>query len=86
MVMFNQTATRHILAECWNEVEPVYDDYRLDNGGAGFPRFNIEDLHAYSILWHAEAEWQEATGDFDICEERLNHKTIEQAIDRLKGR
>jgi len=85
-VMFSQTAARHILAECWNEVEPVLDDYCLDNRDADFSKFCIEDLHVYSISWHAEAEWQEITEDFDVYEDHLNHKTIVKAIERLKSR
>lgn len=84
--MFSQTAARHILAECWNEVEPVLDDYCLDNRDADFSKFCIEDLHVYSISWHAEAEWQEITEDFDVYEDHLNHKTIVKAIERLKSR
>ena len=84
--MPNQAATRQIIAECWNEVEPVLDDWRLENKGANFHGFNIEDLHIYSISWHTDAEWQEIAKDFDICEEHLNHETIAQAIDRLKNR
>lgn len=85
LVMLNQIAATYILAECWNEVETVLDDWRLENKGANFPGFNIEDLHFYSISWHTDAEWQEITKDFDICEERLNRETIAQAIDRLKS-
>jgi len=86
LVMFNQTAARQILAECWNEFEPALDDYRLDNKDTNFPGFNFKDLHVYSISWHAVAEWQETINDFDICEEHLNHETRESAIDRLKNR
>jgi len=85
-IMPNQAATRQILAECWNEVEPVLDDWRLENKGANFHGFNIEDLHIYSISWHTDAEWQEITKGFDVCEEHLNHETLMQAIDRLKRR
>jgi hypothetical protein len=84
-VMFSQNATRHILAECWNEIEPALESYWLDNKGTEFPRFNIEDLHVYSIAWHIESEWQEIINGFDICEERLNHETLAQAIERLKS-
>jgi ribosomal protein L37E len=86
LVMFSQTAARHILAEYWDEVELALDDWRLDNKGADFSGFNIGDLHVYSISWHTDAEWQETINDFDICEEHLNHETIVQAIDWLKNR
>jgi len=82
----NQIVTRHILAECWDEVEPVLDDYLLDYRTGDFAGFIIEDLHAYSISWHAEAEWQAIIEDLDVCEDHLNHKTIAKAIDRLKSR
>jgi len=85
MVIFDQTATRRALAECWNEIEPVLEDYCLDNRDEDFSKFCIEDLHVYSILWHAEAEWQEITEDFDVCEDHLNHKTLAKAIERLKS-
>jgi DNA repair protein RadC len=86
LFMFNKMAIRQILTECWNEVESALDDYWLDNKGADFHSFNIEDLYIHSISWHTAAEWQEITKGFDICEEHLNHETIAQAIDRLKSR
>jgi hypothetical protein len=84
--MFNKMAIRQILTECWNEVEPALDNYRLDNKGADFPSFNIGDLHVYIISWHTDTEWQETINDFDICEEHLNHESRKRAIDRLKNR
>jgi len=85
MVVFDESATRRILAECWNEVEPVLEDYRLDNRDEYFSGFCIKDLHVYSISWHAEAEWQEIIEDFDVCEDHLNQKTLAKAIQRLKS-
>jgi len=84
MVMLDQNATRRILAECWNEVEPILDDYWLDNKNLNATEFNIEDLHFYSISWHVEAEWQEIINDLDVSVECLNQETIAQAIERLK--
>jgi len=81
----NLIATRHILAECWDEIEPVLDDYLLDCINGDSADFNIEDLHVYSISWHTEAEWQIITEDLDVCEDHLNHKTRVKAIDRLKS-
>jgi hypothetical protein len=82
-IMFNQTATRRVLAECWNEVETALDDWRETNGLA-YPVKNIEDLHVFSVSQHAEMVWREITGDFES--ESLTDEDIEEAIERLKRR
>jgi hypothetical protein len=82
-VMFNQRATRHVLAECWNEVETALDDWR-ESTGSEYPVSNIEQLHVFSIAQHAKMIWCEVTGD--VQEDHLDDEAITQAIDRLKNR
>jgi hypothetical protein len=82
-ILFSQAATRHVLAECWNEVEIALDDWREANG-SDFPVKNIEQLHLFTVTQHAEMAWQKIIDDFNI--DRLNDETIAEAIDRLKGR
>jgi hypothetical protein len=80
-VMFNQAATRHVLAECWNEVETALDDWRETNG-SGYPCRNIEQLHIFSVTQHAEITWRKITGDFS--KSKLKKAAIAEDIDRLK--
>jgi hypothetical protein len=82
-ILFSQAATRHVLAECWNEVEIALDDWREING-SDFPVKNIEQLHVFAVTQHAEMVWRKIIDDFDI--DRLNDETIAEAIDQLKRR
>ncbi|GHU97939.1 hypothetical protein FACS189483_05210 [Spirochaetia bacterium] len=81
-VMFNQAATRHVLAECWNEVEIALDDWRETNG-SDYPVTNIEQLHVFSVSQHAEMLWRDITSDFDGY--KLDEETIGETIDHLKN-
>jgi hypothetical protein len=80
-ILFNQAATRHVLAECWNEVEIALDDWRETNG-SDYPFRNIEQLHIFSVTQHAETAWREITRDFS--KSKLKKAAIAEAIDRLK--
>jgi hypothetical protein len=80
-IMFSQWATRHILAECWNEVEIALDDWR-EASGSDFPVKNIEQLHVFAVTRHAEMVWREIIDDFHV--DHLDGKTIAEAITRLK--
>jgi hypothetical protein len=82
-ILFNQAATRRVLAECWNEVEIALDDWREANG-SDFPVKNIEQLHVFAITQHAEMVWRKTIEDFSI--DRLNDETIAEAIALLKRR
>jgi hypothetical protein len=81
-IMFDQRATRHILAECWNEAEIALDSWRESNG-CEYPVRNIEQLHVFSIVMHAEMIWREIARD--MPEDHLDDETIAQAIERLKN-
>jgi hypothetical protein len=81
-IMFDQRATRHILAECWNEVEIALDDWRESNGSE-YPVKNIEQLHVFCVIQYAEMVWRKVTSDMN--EERLSEKTIAEVIERLKN-
>jgi hypothetical protein len=85
-ILFNQAATRHVLAECWNEVEIAINDWHEANGEA-YPVKNIEQLHVFSITQHAEMVWREITTDLtcDSIIEHLDEETIIEAIERLKN-
>jgi len=80
-VLFNQYATRHILVECWNEVEIALDDWK-EGSGMDFPASNIERLHVFSISQHAEMIWRSIISD--IQDNKLNDETIADAIDQLR--
>jgi len=80
-VLFNQYATRRIIAECWNEVETALDDWR-DGGGDDFPAGNIERLHVFSVARHAEMIWRDIT--HDMHEDYLCDETLAEAIERLE--
>ena len=80
-VLFNQYATRRILAECWNEVETALDDWK-DNTGLNYPISNIEQLHVFSITHHTEMIWRLITHDMD--EDHLDDETIAGSIERLE--
>jgi hypothetical protein len=82
-VLFNQAATRHVLAECWNEVESALDDWR-ETSGSDFPVRNIEQLHVFAVTQHAEMIWREISGDFD--DDCLTDETITEAVSLLKRR
>jgi hypothetical protein len=81
-VMFNQAATRHILAECWNEVEIALDDWR-EKDGANYPINNIEQLHVFSVSQHAEMVWREMMSDYHA--DQLDNESIADAIERLQN-
>jgi hypothetical protein len=82
-IMFSQAATRHVLAECWNEVEIALDDWRETNG-SDFPVKNIEQLHVFAVTQHAEMIWRNLTSDFPMS--RMDEEAIAESIDRLKCR
>jgi ribosomal protein S27AE len=82
-ILFNQTATRHVLAECWNEVETALDTWR-EASGLDFPVKNIEQLHVFSVCQHANMVWRKITRDFNGG--RLDKKTVTEAVYRLKNR
>jgi hypothetical protein len=82
-IMFDQAATRRVLAECWNEVETALDDWRETNG-SDFPVRNIEQLHVFAVTQHAEMVWRQIAGDFEDAS--LAGEDIEEAIKRLKRR
>jgi hypothetical protein len=82
-ILFSQTATRHVLAECWNEVEIALDDWR-ETTGCDYPFRNIEQLHLFSVTQHAEIVWRKIADDFD--NDCLADEDIEEAIERLKRR
>jgi endogenous inhibitor of DNA gyrase (YacG/DUF329 family) len=80
-ILFNQAATRRVLAECWNEVEIALEDWRETNG-SDFPVKNIEQLHVFAVTQHAEMAWREIIDGFNI--DQLNDETIAEAIGQLK--
>ena len=80
-VMFSQIATRHILAECWNEVEIALDDWK-ENTGMDYPVGYIEQLHVFSIARHAEMAWRNITDR--MLEDHLCEETIAEAINWLE--
>jgi hypothetical protein len=80
-ILFNQAATRRILAECWNEVEIALDDWK-DNTGTDYPANNVERLHIFSVTQHAEMIWRNITEDMQ--DNNLNDETIAEAIDLLR--
>jgi len=80
-VLFNQYATRRIIAECWNEVETALDDWR-DGGCDDFPISNIERLHVFSVTRHAEIIWRDIT--HDMHEDYLCDETLAEAVERLE--
>jgi hypothetical protein len=82
-IMFDQAATRRVLAECWNEVETALDDWRETNG-SDFPVRNIEQLHVFAVTQHAEMIWREIAGDFE--DDSLTDEDIAEAIESLKRR
>jgi hypothetical protein len=82
-ILFNQSASRHVLAECWNEVEIALDDWRETNG-SGYPFRNIEQLHVFAVTQHAEMAWREATND--CRQDHLDEAVIAEVIERLKQR
>jgi hypothetical protein len=79
-VMFNQAATRRVLAECWNEVETAIDDWK-DMVCSEIPVHNIEELHVFAVSQHVEMVWRDMR-DLDFG--HLDEGTIEEAIHRLK--
>jgi hypothetical protein len=86
-IMFNQAATRHVLAECWNEVEIALEDWRETSEtsfpcGADFPVKNIEQLHVFAVVQHAEMVWRDITADFH--QTYLDEEAIGEAVERLK--
>jgi ribosomal protein S27AE len=82
-ILFNQAATRHVLAECWNEVEIALDDWRETNG-CDFPVKNIEWLHVFAVTQHTEILWRKIAGSFD--NDFLDEGTIEEALELLRQR
>jgi len=82
-VLFNQYATRRILAECWNEVEIALDD-RKENTGQDYPASNIERLHVFSVTRHAEIIWRSITDD--VLENSLCVETLAEMVNRLENR
>jgi hypothetical protein len=79
-IMFDQRAIRRILAECWNEVEIALDDWRESNGN-DYPVKNIEQLHVFCVIQHAEMVWRKVTSDMN--EKHLSEETIVEVIERL---
>ena len=80
-ILFNQYATRRVLAECWNEVEIALDDWK-ENYGTDYPVSNIEQLHVFCVVRHADKIWRSITDD--ILEDRLRKKSLSEAIYRLE--
>jgi hypothetical protein len=81
-IVFNQSATRHILAENWNEVEIAIDDWR-ESTGLDYRWSNIENLHVFSVVQHAEMVWRETMNDY--YGQHLDDEAIKEAIERLKN-
>jgi hypothetical protein len=79
-VFFNAAATRHVLAENWNQVEIALDDWREQNGDEYRWR-NIEHLHVYCVIQHAEMLWREIEHDTD--NEHLSEEELEDAYETL---
>jgi predicted nucleic-acid-binding Zn-ribbon protein len=82
-ILFSQFDTRRVLAECWNEVEIALDYWRESNG-CDYPVRNIEQLHVFSVVCHAEMVWQKVTDD--MREDHPDGGLIFKAVDRLKSR
>ena len=80
-VLFNQYATRRILAECWNEVEIALDDWK-ENTGQDYPAGNIEQLHVFSVACHADMIWRSVTDD--VPEDSLRGETLAEMLGRLE--
>jgi hypothetical protein len=80
-ILFSQAATRHVLAECWNEVEIALDDWRETNG-SDFQVKNIEQLHVFAVTQHAEMVWRDVIRDFH--QNHLDEETVSEAVERLK--
>jgi hypothetical protein len=80
-IMFNQTATRRVLAECWNEVEIALDDWR-ETCGSNYPVKNIEQLHVFSVCQHADMVWRKVIGALHVSQ--LNREAIAETIDLIK--
>jgi hypothetical protein len=81
-IMFSQSETRHVLAECWNEVEIALDSWRESNG-CDYPVRNIEHLHVFSVVQHAEMVWRSIINDMQW--EHLDDEAITEAVYRLKN-
>jgi hypothetical protein len=80
-VFFNTSATRHALAENWNQVEIALDDWRERNGGDYHWR-NIECLHVFCVIQHAEIAWRKV--EHDTGADHLSEEELEDAVSILK--
>jgi hypothetical protein len=80
-IVFDQCATRHILAENWNEVEIAIDDWR-DRSGLVYQWSNIENLHVFCVTQFAETAWSEISKDWKG--KHLSKRKIKTAIEELK--
>jgi hypothetical protein len=79
-IVFDQSATRHILAENWNEVEIAIDDW-TERSGLVYQWSNIENLHVFCVTRHAEMVWREISKDWKG--KHLDKGQIKTAIGKL---
>ncbi|MDR3266965.1 MAG: hypothetical protein LBT24_05275 [Tannerella sp.] len=80
-IVFDQGATRHIVAVNWNEVEIAIDDWR-ERTGFNYQWSNIENLHVFCVTQLAETVWREISKDWNG--KHLSRKRIKAAIEELK--
>jgi hypothetical protein len=80
-ILFNQQATRKILAENWNEVEIALVDWH-ERTGLTYQWSNIENLHVFSVVQHVEMAWREVVKN---CEtDYFSEEELDLAIEILK--
>jgi hypothetical protein len=77
----NSWATRHILAENWNQVEIALDDWH-ENSGSQYRWEGIERLHVFCVTQHAEMIWREIENESDY----MSDDEIDDAIRQIKNR
>jgi hypothetical protein len=80
-ILSNTWATRHVLAENWNQVDIAYDYYR-DTTGLNYHYKNIEQLHVFCVEQFAEIAWSKVDHSFDNVP--LSKEELDNAIQFLK--
>jgi hypothetical protein len=80
-VFFNTSATRHVVAENWNQIEVALDDWRERNG-ENYHWQNIEHLHVFCVIRHAEIAWRNI--DHVMSFPHLSEEELEDAVSILR--
>jgi hypothetical protein len=81
-VLFNRSATCHLIAECWDEVETALDDWR-EMSGTDYLVHSIEHLHVFAVTQYAEMLWRKIAGDY--TDAYLTDESIKEVIERWKA-